>query len=179
MTYQPPQPPPGYGPPQGYGQPSHANPWFRRTWAIIVIAVVALLIGTGIGSSSAKKSAAKPGPTVTATTTMVSTAPAPPATTKTLRPTVVRTVATKTRTHTVTFTPAPKPAINDGTYKVGSDIDPGEWRTSGGQDCYYAILNSTDSGDIADNGDSTGQQIVTLNSGKYFEISGGCDWRHV
>lgn len=184
MTYQ--APPPAYTqPPMPPSPQPTSSPWWKRTWFIaLVTGVIALGIGGAAADSNKKtKAAAAPTATVTATATAVvtKTAPAPPAdtVTHTLKPTVIRTVATKIRTRTVTYTPPPKPAINDGVYEVGRDIRAGEWRTQGGGDCYYAILNSTESSDIADNGDSTGQQIATLSNGKYFEISGGCDWRHV
>lgn len=180
MTY----PPPPYGrqpspPPSPYGhEPAHAPKpaWYKKTGVIVAAAaVVALLVGVGIGGSG-KSNKAAAGATVTATSTVVSTAPAPPAGTVTLKPTVIKTVHTETVTKRVVYTPAPKNVISDGTYQVGPDVPPGTYRTEGGADCYYAILNSTNNQDIAQNDNFTGPEIVTLYSGKYFEISGGCTW---
>lgn len=177
MTYQ--QPPMPYTPPP---PPARRSPWWRRSWAVGVAAgIVGLIIGaTAAASGSGKDSGTKAGPTVTATATAtqtaVSTAPAPPAGTVTLKPTVIKTVATKTKTVRVVYTPPPRNVINDGIYQVGRDIPPGTYRTKGGNDCYYAVLNSSDTTDIATNNNSTGPQIATLNRGKYLELSGGCTW---
>ena len=148
-----------------------------------MIGLAALLVGAGIGAagagSSDKKDDAAPSPAATVTATATATVVhRKPAKTKTLQPTIVKVVKTKTKTHTVTFTPQPKPAIGDGLYEVGRDINPGTWRTPGGNQCYFAILNSTNTSDIADNNNFTGPQIVTLNNGQYFDAEGGCDWRH-
>jgi hypothetical protein len=66
----------------------------------------------------------------------------------------------------------------DGVRGVGAEINPGVWHTDGGVgNCYYAILNSTDTSDIADNNNTSGPASVTLAAGKYFETSGCADWR--
>lgn len=66
-----------------------------------------------------------------------------------------------------------------GIYAIGPDINPGQWR-SGGPDssglCYYAILNSPDTFDIATNSISEGPSIAQLPAGKYFETSGCQPW---
>lgn len=159
--------------------PAHAPqvPWYKRLWFIITaVAIVALIIGTAIGGSGKSKAKAEPGPTVIQTQTTVSTAPAPPASTVTLKPTVLKTIATRTHVVRVTYTPPPQNEISDGIYKIGTDVPSGTYRTKGGSDCYFAILNSTDSSDIDDNNNSSGPQIVTLHEGKYFEVDGGCTW---
>jgi hypothetical protein len=43
-------------------------------------------------------------------------------------------------------------SFGNGTGQVGSDITPGVYRAAGGTTCYWAILNSTDTFDIATNG---------------------------
>ncbi len=183
---------PQYGqpnfPPPGRPTPHRAKtPWWQRTWFLVAAtAVVALGVGAAAGGANGDK---KPeaGPTVTATATSTTTAPAPPAETKTLQPTVIRTVDTKTRTVTRTYTPPPKPSFGDGTYEVGKDIRPGQFRTDGESDgtnvlgCYYAIHRTVGSGsieDIIDNDNFKGPSIVNLNAGTFFEVSGGCEWRH-
>lgn len=169
----------------GFHQPPNLpaqtpGPWWKRLWFVAVAAaIVGLVIGAAAAGGSKTAASAK---TLTATavrtTTSVSVS-VQPAVTRTLRPTVVRTIATRTRTATVTFTPAPKPAIGDGTYQVGRDINPGTWRTTGG-DCYWErdsnLSGSLES--IITNDNITGQAIVQLNPGEYFTTSGGCDWRH-
>ncbi len=68
----------------------------------------------------------------------------------------------------------------DGVRAVGPEINPGLWHTDGGvENCYYAILNSTDTTNIADNNNTTGPASVTLPAGKYFQTSGCADWHRV
>jgi hypothetical protein len=64
----------------------------------------------------------------------------------------------------------------DGIYKVGSDLQPGTYKTAGASGCYYAILNSTDTSDIADNNNIDGPAFVTVRSGQYLESSRCDDW---
>jgi TolA-binding protein len=68
----------------------------------------------------------------------------------------------------------------DGVYVVGSDIKAGTWHTPGdngvgGDACYYAALNSTNTSDISDNNNFDGPETVTVSGGA-FEISGPCTW---
>ncbi len=121
--------------------------------------------------------------TATATATESATESVTVSATITEKPTVVRTIATKTRTRTVTYTPPPKPAISDGTYKVGTDIRSGEWRTNGGGEdglgCYWEQDKDLSGSiySVINNDNITGSAIVQLYDGQYFKISGGCDWR--
>lgn len=64
----------------------------------------------------------------------------------------------------------------DGVYVVGRDIKGGIWHTSGGSQCYYATLGSTDTSNIVDNNNFTGPDTVDLGSAYAFEINGGCTW---
>jgi hypothetical protein len=85
-----------------------------------------------------------------------------------------------------TATAAPKaPAATiagDGTFLVGTDVKPGQYRgnTSGG-DCYWARLSSTSGGDnIIDNGLSSGPQVVTIKrTDKAFESQGCGEWTKI
>lgn len=67
-----------------------------------------------------------------------------------------------------TMTAAPAPTgpqsviTTDGTYLVGTDIYPGMYRTGGGSQCYWARLNSLDTGDIIDNHNSSGPQVIEI-----------------
>jgi hypothetical protein len=64
----------------------------------------------------------------------------------------------------------------DGVYVVGKDIKAGTWHTSGGNQCYYATLNSTNTEDISDNNNFNGPETVNVDGAFAFEISGGCTW---
>jgi hypothetical protein len=76
-----------------------------------------------------------------------------------------------TKTVAVTYPPppfAPKTIIEtDGTYRVGTDIVPGTYRSGGTSpegesDCYWARLNSLNPTHIITNNISTGPQVVTI-----------------
>jgi hypothetical protein len=64
----------------------------------------------------------------------------------------------------------------DGVYVVGRDIKGGTWHTTGGGQCYYAKLGSTDTSNIIDNNNITGPATVDLGGAYAFDISGGCTW---
>jgi multidrug efflux pump subunit AcrA (membrane-fusion protein) len=64
----------------------------------------------------------------------------------------------------------------DGMYKVGAEIKPGTYRTSGAVGCYYAVLNSTDTSDIAENNNIDGPAFVTVSEGQYLEVVRCADW---
>lgn len=64
----------------------------------------------------------------------------------------------------------------DGLFEVGSDIKAGTYKTKGAPGCYYAILNSSDTSDIADNNNTDGPAIVTVRNGQFLELSGCDDW---
>jgi hypothetical protein len=66
---------------------------------------------------------------------------------------------------------------------VGQDIDPGTYHTdspSGGGNCYYALLSSTNTSDIIDNNNTTGPATITVGSGVKAVETQGCDgWQKV
>jgi len=64
----------------------------------------------------------------------------------------------------------------DGVYVVGKDIPSGTYHTSGGGQCYYATLSSTNTFDIIDNNNFNGPETVDVSGAYAFEISGGCTW---
>jgi len=64
----------------------------------------------------------------------------------------------------------------DGIYAIGTDVNAGQWRSSGGSGCYYAVLNSPDTTDIATNNLSDGPAIVNLPLGKYFDTTSCGTW---
>lgn len=67
----------------------------------------------------------------------------------------------------------------DGVYVVGQDIPAGTYHTSGGNQCYYATLGSTDTSNIMDNNNFTGPETVDVSSAYAFQISGGCTWTKI
>lgn len=147
---------PSGAPPPPVTEPESA-PWYKEH--IWVLLIVVGIVGLAIGLASAPgktTTVAKPGPTVTAT------------------PVVRKVVAT----HTVVVTP-PVNQFTDGVYRVGLDIPPGAYRTTGGEHCYYAVLNSLDSNDIARSDNPRGSYVVQVDSGEAFEISGGCRWSRI
>lgn len=66
-----------------------------------------------------------------------------------------------------------KASIPPGTYKVGTDIEAGEYKltATGTSMGYYAVLNSSDPFDIASNNNFENQSYVTVNDGQYLELS--------
>jgi hypothetical protein len=67
----------------------------------------------------------------------------------------------------------------DGVYVVGKDIPAGIYHTSGGAQCYYATLGSTDTFNIQDNNNFNGPETVDVFAAYAFQISGGCTWHKV
>jgi hypothetical protein len=67
----------------------------------------------------------------------------------------------------------------DGVYVIGKDIPAGTYHTSGGSQCYYALLGSTDTSNIIDNNIVNGPATVDLSSAYAFDITGGCIWHKV
>ncbi|NJP96648.1 hypothetical protein HCN51_45700 [Nonomuraea sp. FMUSA5-5] len=66
-----------------------------------------------------------------------------------------------------------------GMYKVGSEIEPGTYRTAGGDSCYYSRLKDAtgEIGSIIANDVLRGQGFVTLmESDAYIKFSGTCTW---
>jgi hypothetical protein len=128
----------------------------RKIWLPVVAVVLLAACGTT--------------KTVTATETITQYSPGP--------------TVTETQTVTETVTPTANSQgqatqiSQDGVYVVGTDIPGGTWHTSGGQQCYEATLNSTNTSDIIDNNNFTGPDTVSLAGAKAFDISGGCTWTH-
>jgi hypothetical protein len=66
-----------------------------------------------------------------------------------------------------------------GTYEVGTDIQPGTYKTTGSSYCYYARLKADDGelDSIISNDIVQGQGSVSVKSSdKYIEFSGTCTW---
>jgi len=81
---------------------------------------------------------------------------------------------------------APTGSFGDGTYRVGPghDILPGRYRTTGSgqagilESCYWE-RSANDSGmldAIISNDNFNGPSQITVRSGEYLKVSGGCLW---
>ena len=77
----------------------------------------------------------------------------------------------------------PPGTFGPGTYQVGSDIPPGNYRSTGpdGSDavgCYYARLKHNDGavGDIIDNDISKGQSLLTVKASDGYVSISGCSF---
>jgi len=66
-------------------------------------------------------------------------------------------------------------SFGPGLYQVGKDIKPGTYHSSGGSNCYWAELRSSDTFDIISNNASAGPQTVTIDS-PWFDTSGCGTW---
>lgn len=64
----------------------------------------------------------------------------------------------------------------EGLYEVGVDIKAGTYKTAGRAGCYYAVLNSPDTFDIANNNNVDGPAVVSAFAGQYLMFSGCADW---
>jgi len=72
--------------------------------------------------------------------------------------------------------PLPNPdSFSDGTYQVGVDIQPGTYRSPGGQNCYWARLAKNQT-DIVDNDLSSGPTIFTVKASDGFVKLHNCTW---
>jgi hypothetical protein len=59
-----------------------------------------------------------------------------------------------------------------GTFLVGSDVQPGEYRAAASPGCYWARLSSLDTSDILDNDNTDGPVVIDiLASDKAFQAS--------
>lgn len=71
--------------------------------------------------------------------------------------------------------------FSNGVYRIGTDIEPGTYRTDNavGDSCYYAWMSGTGSNaDIVDNNIIRGPGTVTLRDGEIFEAS-RCTWTKI
>lgn len=142
----------------------------RKSFLRIAVPAGLLLTGLVIGavttlyakSSEPGKPVAAPLRTVTETVekTYTSTAPAPAPVTITKGP------------------PPPAAQFSDGLYLVGTDINPGEYKSDGpasGDMCYWARLRDSAGSDIIANNLTEGPTRVTAVKGEYLEVN-GCEF---
>jgi hypothetical protein len=79
---------------------------------------------------------------------------------------------------------AQKNTIGPGVYEIGADKNPGRYKSDGPTGanpvgCYYAILHSPDTSDIATNNITEGPATVDLAAGTFFESSSCGPWQRV
>ncbi len=103
--------------------------------------------------------------------------------------TAVTLTSTLEITKTVTVTAPPPPSApktimeTDGTYRVGTDIVPGTYRSAGpsadgASDCYWARLNSLNETHIIDSNISTGPQVVMIQPSDTAFLTHSCQsWK--
>ncbi|HEY2058996.1 hypothetical protein [Amycolatopsis sp. NBC_01480] len=155
----------------------------RRRWPWVLGTIVAFGVGATAGSGGLATQnstlAAQPAPA----TRTVTASPAAPAVQTVTAPPVTQTV---TVTNQPPAAPAPVQApagpltsFGDGTYKVGTDIATGSYKTSGPRDsgieCYWARLKDDSGGNIIANDLTAGATRFTTKSGEYVQIT-GCDF---
>ena len=137
----------------------------RRSTLVLAGFAVVAVIGITACSSTVTKTVA--GPTVTYTDTVQQNVPGP--------------------TVTVTVTPTANAQgqatqiSSSGVYVVGQDITAGTWHTSGdggqtGNECYYALLSSSNTSDIIDNNNFDGPETVSTSGAYALDIDGPCTW---
>ncbi len=88
-----------------------------------------------------------------------------------------------TSTQTTPASTSPQTSFGDGTFIVGTDIEPGTYRTTGGSNCYYARLSGfggTDNNIIANANTNGNGAIVTIKASDAGFQSSGCDtWTQI
>lgn len=138
-----------------------------------VIAASVLALGTGTGIAVADPSAT-PVPAPAPTTSGAPTGPAPGPTTSPASPTPTSPGATPTPAPAG----APKTSMDqDGTYKVGVDIVPGNYATAGpveGGTCYWKRVGGPDGKTTLDNGLTKKPQVQQIDPGDATFKTDGC-----
>ncbi|GAA4698070.1 hypothetical protein [Nocardioides nanhaiensis] len=66
----------------------------------------------------------------------------------------------------------------DGVYRVGQDMKPGTYRTSGGTStpCYWSINADANGADIIQNNIGEGPALVSVSEGQFFETTRCQEW---
>jgi hypothetical protein len=157
----------------------------RWLWPVIV-GSLGLIVGISIGAaaSGGTKTVSVPGPTSTVTVPGP-TVSVPGPTVTVPGPTVKVPVPGPTKT-----VPVPVPQtytkLSSGTYVVGTDIQPGIYKTAGPgssdftDSCYWATLNTLNTQDINDNGNISGPTTIEVPASvKALELNGGCTWAKI
>ncbi|MGA4544913.1 hypothetical protein ACPA54_33460 [Uniformispora flossi] len=154
--------------------------WVRYTLVGVIAFGIGVAAGGGSKKDDDKQNAAAEAPQPTVTVTVTVTAPPPkdapaPATSQAPAP-----AAPATSTAPATSAAPAKATIpGDGTYTVGDDIQPGTYKSTGNNGCYYARLKDTsgDFGAIITNNISDGSVTVTISKSDGAFQSRGCkEW---
>ena len=138
-----------------------------RVWPWIVIPVAVLTFG-GCAAiiGTAANEASKTAPSTTVPRAIV-------------EPVIARSTASTTTPATTTPAGPATTIRKDGTYMVGTQIEPGTWQATGGSFCYWERMKDLTGGfgSILDNGLESGQQLVTiLPTDKAFKTQGCGTW---
>ena len=157
----------------------------RWLW-LVIVGSLGLVVGisTGAAGSGGTKTVTVPGPTSTVTVPGP-TVEVPGPTVQVPGPTVTKQVPvpgpTKTQQVPQTYT-----QLSSGTYVVGTDIQPGVYKTAGPgssaitDSCYWATLNTLNTHDINDNGNISGPTTIEVPASvKALELDGGCTWAKI
>jgi hypothetical protein len=136
-------------------------PWVVLTVAGVAVTAVAAVVGT---AASSEQGADEPPQRVTVTATQFQT-------------------TTVNVTITVTPPPAvPATALLDGIHRVGVEVEPGIYQTTGPSGtnsggCYWTRTDTT--GGIIDNGVITGPGTLTIGPNELVETAGCQPWQKV
>lgn len=146
------------------------KPKKSKKWIHFVAYPVLFFVAIGIGSSAGGSDSTNPAAAnVKPAATKTVTAPAKPQATVTV-----------TQPAPTQETTEPVETINEGTYEVGVDIQPGKYKTKGDDLCYWARLKDTDGGldSIIANHIGDGAQTVTIKkTDAAFETRGCGEWK--
>ena len=149
------------------------RPMWRRARVVgPVCGVLGLLTGIAVaGPATGPPTASIRTPGTTTATTIV-TVP-----TTVIDPGVTETVTVVPATAGANPTPAPGTDITeDGTYRVGVDIEAGEYVTAGSHTCTWTRLRATDDQptSVIANNSGRGQQVVTITTRDHAFQTRGC-----
>lgn len=81
--------------------------------------------------------------------------------------------------------PVTPSGLSDGTYLAGTDIKAGTYKTPGPgstdimDSCYWSVNRDDLGEDIVANNNITGPARITVKTGQYLELNGGCNWSRV
>jgi len=160
------------------GKPRRQWPWLLGTVAAFGVGIAA---GSATQSTQDTTRVAQPAP-VTSTVTVTPAAPPPVVRTITAPPSTQTVTATVTRQESAAPAPSgPRGSVGDGTYKVGTDIAAGSYKTTGPREsgaaahCYWARLGDDSGSNIIANDLTTGPTRFTTKTGEFVQIS-GCDF---
>ncbi len=131
------------------------------------LGVIAVVAAIGLAACTSTTTKTVPGPTVTTTETATVAGPA----------------VTVSVTPTTNAQGQATQISSSGVYVVGQDIASGTWHTGGdggqtGNQCYYALLHSSNTSDIIDNNNFDGPETVSTSGAYALEIDGPCTWTH-